>query len=24
LSGRSTSEFFGVIRPVRGDVSRRG
>jgi hypothetical protein len=22
FSGRSNSEFFGVIRPVRGDVSR--
>jgi hypothetical protein len=23
-SRRSTSEFFGVIRPARGDVSRGG
>jgi hypothetical protein len=23
-SRRSTSQFFGVIRPVRGDVSRGG
>jgi hypothetical protein len=24
LSARRTSQFFGVIRPIRGDVSRDG